>query len=149
MLRVTANDVKQFVFGCSDGLTSAIGVVLPLALAHRSMLSVILGLATCSALGMGGGLYLSDNDDGLRPAMAMAAASFAGSVIPAAPFFFTSNYAVAVTLAVILTGATLVAISEVKAQDMSRWKAYAQTFGILAVASVSTVAFALATGASG
>lgn len=145
---MTKNDVKQFIFGVSDGLTSALGVVIPLMLAHHSMLAVIMGLAICSAIGMGGGEYLSDQKGDLRSAGAMAVASFVGTLIPATPFFFLPFDAAAATSAalIIVTGC---AIAEVKAREMSWRRAYLQTFGILSAASVATVAFALATGAAG
>lgn len=148
MARVTANDVKQFIFGVSDGLTSALGVVIPLMLAHRPMFAVIMGLAICAAIGMGGGEYLSDKRGDLRSAGAMAVASFVGTLIPAVPFFLLPFHAAAVASAalIIVTGCV---ISEVKARDMHWIRAYLQTFGILAVASLATVGFALATGAAG
>lgn len=147
-MAISANDIKQFIFGVSDGLTSALGVVIPLALAGRPMLSVVFGLAICAALGMGGGEFLSDRSGGWRPAVAMAIASFAGTLIPAMPFFVLPYLPAAVASSALCAG-TLIGISETKAREMPRRTAYSQTFGILAVASMATVAFAFATGAAG
>lgn len=147
-MKITANDLKQFIFGCADGITSALGVVLPLALTHQSMFLAVMGLAIASAIGMGGGDYLSDNDGNLRSAIAMAIASAVGTIIPALPFFLLP-YGIAAGVSGALCVATVVAISETKAREMSRLRAYAQTFGILLAASVATVGFALATGVAG
>lgn len=147
-MRLRANDIKQFIFGVSDGITSALGVVIPLALAHRPMLSVVFGLAICAAIGMGGGEYLSDTKGNRRSAAFMAIASFVGTLVPALPFFLLPYDAAAITSGA-LCCATVVAISETKARDMSRLRAYLQTIGILLTASAFTVAFALLTGAAG
>lgn len=146
--RLTATNLRQFIFGVSDGITSALGVVIPLALEHAPMLAVIMGLAICATIGMSGGEYLSDNKGDLRAAAAMGVASFVGSVIPALPFFFTHNYTAAAVLSAILCAATLIAISEVKATEMPRWKAWTQTWGILLFASVACTGFALLTGSA-
>lgn len=144
-----ADDVKQAVFGVSDGLTSALGVVIPLALAGRPMLTVIFGLAICAAIGMAGGEYLSDERGDLRAAVAMGIASFVGTVLPALPFLFALPYCIAAAASGAICVGTLVGISETKAREMARLRAYLQTFGVLAVASVCTVAFAFMTGAVG
>lgn len=148
MLSITEDDVEQAVFGAADGMTSSLGVVIPLALLHQSMLAVVFGLAICATIGMSGGEYLSDSKRSIRSAIAMGLASFTGSVLPALPFFCLP-YGPAVAACAVLCAGTGVAISEVNAHKMSRRRAYAQTFGILVAASVATVGFALATGASG
>lgn len=148
MSRLTANDLKQFIFGVSDGLTSALGVVIPLALAHQSMLAVVAGLAIAAAIGMGAGEWLSDKEGSWRSAIAMALASFVGTMIPAIPFFVLP-YGISAAVSAALCVATAVAISETKARDIPRRSAYLQTFGALTLASVACTGFALATGAAG
>jgi hypothetical protein len=145
---ITEDDVEQAVFGISDGVTSSLGVVIPLAITHQPMLAVIAGLATCAAIGMGGGELLSDKEGSWRRAIAMAVASFVGTVIPAGPFFVTTSWPAAAASGALcaMTGAM---ISEVKAHKMSRLRSYLQTFSILGVASAFTVGFALVTGAAG
>ena len=147
-MRLTANDLKQFIFGISDGLTSALGVVIPLALAHQSMLAVISGLAIAAAIGMGSGEWLSDHTGNLRSAIAMALASFVGTVIPAIPFFVLP-YGISSVVSGALCVGTGVAISETKARDIPRRTAYLQTFSVLLIASTACIGFALLTGTAG
>lgn len=147
-MSITEDDKRQFVFGVSDGLTSALGVVIPLALAHQPMLAVIAGLAMAAAIGMGGGEYLSDKESSWRRAAAMAVASFVGTVIPAGPFFVLNSWPAAVVSGALCV-TTGIAISETKAHQAGRRAAYLQTFVILGVASLATVGMALATGAAG
>lgn len=143
-IRVTADDIKQYIFGVSDGLTSALGVVIPLAVAGRPMFTVAFGLAICAAIGMGGGEYLSDKTGRLRSAAMMAIASFLGTLIPAVPFLLLP-YGPATAIAVLLCLLTAVIISEAKSRTMTRLRAYTQTVTVLLTASVSTTAFAFLT----
>lgn len=149
------DDAQQAIFGVSDGLTSALGVVIPLAVAHRPISLVIFGLAICAAIGMGGGEYLSDRAGRLRSALFMAVASFVGTLIPAVPFLLLP-YGIAGFISAGLVLVTVLAISEVKARDTTgvnrdtkRVAAYGQTVGILLLAGGATTVYALLTGASG
>lgn len=147
-MKITEDDRAQFIFGVSDGLTSSLGVVIPMALLHQPMLAVIAGLAMAAAIGMGGGEYLSDKESSWRRATAMAVASFVGTAIPASPFFVLNSWPAAIASSVLCVS-TGIAISETKARQTSRPAAYLQTFGILGAASLATVAFAFATGVAG
>lgn len=147
-MSITEDDKEQFIFGVSDGVTSALGVVIPLALAHQPMLAVTAGLAMAAAIGMGSGEWLSDREGSWRRAIAMAVASFVGTVIPAGPFFVLQSWPAAVASGALCV-ATGIAISETKAHQTSRAAAYLQTFGVLLVASLATVGMAFATGAAG
>jgi VIT1/CCC1 family predicted Fe2+/Mn2+ transporter len=147
-MKITEDDREQFIFGVSDGMTSALGVVIPMALLHQPMLAVISGLATCATIGMAGGEFLSDDKGSLRQAVAMGVASFLGSVLPAVPFFFLP-YHLAIPLSAVLCLGAATAISEQKSHKKSRLRAYLQTFGILGFASAVTVGLSFATGVAG
>ena len=139
---------KQAVFGVSDGVTSSLGVVLPLALLHRSLVLPVLGLAICAAVGMGGGEYLGDTNASLPSATVMAVASFVGTLLPALPLLFISG-SLGLALGVALTVAVAIVIAEVKATERGRRRSYVETFGILGVAAILTVALSLIGGGSG
>lgn len=140
--------VATAIFGASDGATSLLGVLAGLYVAGAStatILSMAGALAVASAVGMAGGERLSGSS--WRSAGVMGAATLAGSVVPAlAPALLgRPGYAVAAAA----VGALGVVIAEVRHTQVGRLAAYAQTLGILAVASVLSVASALALGAVG
>jgi len=132
---VTADDLKEAIFGSFDGMTSALGVITGLVVAgtHTGprILAAALGLAVAATVGMGAGQYLSDTKRSVRLACVMGAATFAGSVAPALPFI--AGYGTAqllCALAILLAGGCLI----------GHFRGYRLTFVVLAVVTVLTVA---------
>lgn len=144
---MTNDDVEQAIFGASDGMTSALGVIIPLALAGHSMTVVIIGLAISASVGMGGGLYLSDGSGRLKSAIVMALATAIGTVLPALPFMLLPK-ALAVPLSVLIVIAIGQFIVTAKKQVVSTKKAYLETYGILITVSLLTVILTILTGSA-
>lgn len=146
---MTRAEIGRAVFGGFDGSTSAVGVLAGLLAAHATpttVLSTAGGLAVAAAVGMGAGDYLSGST--VRLAAVMAAATFAGSLLPALPVALLPA-PLGYMLAVVLIVALGVAIAEVRSRDLGRPRAYALTGGVLVVASGLSAGAAVLLGAVG
>ncbi len=128
-------DLQQAVFGCFDGLTSALGVIAGLIVAgtHTGprILAGALGLAVAATVGMGAGEYLSDESRNLRLALVMAAATLVGSILPALPF------ALGYGTGQLIASGTLTIIA---ALTIGHFRGYRLTLTILIVVAAVTVA---------
>lgn len=93
---------RPAIFGSFDGAASLLGVVIFLAMSHPALiLPTAVSGAVSSAVSMGGGEWLSDSDNGPAASAVMAAATFAGAILPALPFAFTTGTAAVADCAVI------------------------------------------------
>ena len=82
---------RPAVFGIGDGCMSIVGVVLYLLGDSHVIFAAALAGSISASLSMAGNDYLSDSDDGFLPSVVMGLATFAGGVLPALPFLFTSG----------------------------------------------------------
>jgi VIT1/CCC1 family predicted Fe2+/Mn2+ transporter len=143
---MTHRDARQVVFGCFDGLASALGVIVATASTGNAHSVVIAAtaLAVGAAVSMGAGQWLSDDAKSTRKALVMALATLGGSILPAVPFF-----ALAGPLAWLCCGAVTVGLGAVIAEVRPGKvvPSYALTFSVLIVASGLAVATSLAAGA--
>lgn len=127
---MNAKLAKPAVFGAFDGCSSLLGVVLYL-LGHKNLIfPAALSGAISSALSMGAGEWLSDSDSGLGGAGVMAAATFAGAILPAVPFAFSAG-ATAITACVVIAAGIGVMVAFMRG-SRSRPLALAETLGLLA-----------------
>lgn len=140
---------RPAVFGAFDGTASYLGVIVYLATSHPSLIfpTALVG-AIGSAISMGGGEWLSDSENGLGASGVMAAATFAGALLPALPFVFGAGTAPAAESVTIccLIGFTVACLRA----DRSLGRALAETFGVLlaVLAAVLTLGLILPGGAS-
>jgi VIT1/CCC1 family predicted Fe2+/Mn2+ transporter len=126
------------VFGLFDGLTSLIGVLLPLwdrsdpaALVHTA-----LGLALAEAVGMAAGDWLSDSDEGPAAACVIGAATGLGTLLPTLPYaLLPADAARPACLAAIATLTLLIAL--VRARQRGLRRALAETVLVLLAATVA------------
>jgi VIT1/CCC1 family predicted Fe2+/Mn2+ transporter len=132
---VRREDLKQAIFGSFDGLTSALGVITGLIVAgtHTGsrILAGALGLAVAATVGMGAGEYLSDESRNLRLALVMAAATLAGSILPALPFALGYGTGQLIASATLTIAAALA---------IGHYRGYRLTLTILLVVAAVTVA---------
>jgi hypothetical protein len=115
---------RPAILGAFDGTASLLGVVVYLLVTHPALIfPAALSGAISSAVSMGGGEWLSDSDSGPAASAVMAAATFAGAVLPAIPF--------AVAGGPVICGCIGISVAAMRPRRMAR--ALAETFGILAV----------------
>ena len=144
---MTADDRAQVVFGSFDGLVSALGMVLALALTHSpALVTAAVALAVASAASMGAGEWLADTGGSLRRASVMAAATLAGSITPALPFIVGGGPAAFVACG-LLTGAWVVVIAEVR--PGAPLPSYAKTAGVLVAATALGLGASILAGGAG
>lgn len=133
---------RPAVFGGFDGMASLLGVVIYLAMTHPVLIfPAAASGAISSAVSMGGGEWLSDNEHGLGASLVMAAATFCGALLPALPFAFTTGPAAIAECAVICLGiaVTVAALRPNRGLGL----ALAETIGILVVVAAVVVACGL------
>jgi len=144
--------IQAATFGTFDGATSSYGVTFAMFAQHQApaaFVAPIVGLAIASAAGMGGGEAASGEGSDLgRRAVVMAVASLFGVIVVALPFFYLRGMAALLT-SLALALALGVAIAQRRSTDLGRLKAYAVTFGVLAVAIGVTSAISVMLPGSG
>jgi hypothetical protein len=134
--------LKPAILGGFDGTASLLGVVIYLLLTHPGLIfPTAASGAVSSAISMGGGEFLSDSDNGLPASGVMAAATFAGAVLPAVPFAFGAGPFEIAACSMIIIGIG-VAVSAMR-PNRGRSLALAETFGLLALVAGVVVACGL------
>jgi len=140
-MSLTRDDVRQGIFGVSDGAATTIGAMFGLyASGHRAAILVATLAAGLSATeSMGAGEYLSDDSSSVHRALAMATGTAIGGILPAIPFALGRGLLNLVAAAA-LTGAlgAWVAEERAKAPTLSRARAYAQVLPVFVVVATST-----------
>ena len=127
----------QAVFGGSDGAMSILGPVMFFASRNPALVFpvALMGAVSASA-SMGAGELLSEDDSQTMGAvLVMAAATFTGSVLPAAPYLFLSGWPALLASAGLVLGVALT-VGHLRAWRPHR---YAETVAILAVVFTVTV----------
>jgi hypothetical protein len=133
---------RRAVFGGSDGMMSLLGVVGYLLVTHPKLIfPTALSGAISSGVSMAAGDFMSaDTDTRLPGAAVMFGATVIGGAAPAVPWAFTSGAAaLACAAGVCVVIAGLVAFLR-EAGPGQRWVIVGQTFAILAVVLIVTIA---------
>ena len=131
----------EAIFGASDGLMSILGPVMFFASRNpRLVFPVAFMGAVSAATSMGAGQRLSEQQDDTAGPVVMGGATFAGSVLPAVPYLFTSGLA-----AVLWSAGVCVAVA-LGVGHLRSWRKhrYLETVGVLAFVAVVTVGCNLA-----
>jgi hypothetical protein len=129
------------VFGGSDGLMSILGVVMFIASRSPSLVVPVAVMGAVSAsYSMGAGEFLGQQQTDWPAVPVMAAATFAGTVLPALPYLWSSGWAALVQSA---TACLLVALA---VGHLRSWRPhrYLETTAVIAVGVALTVACNLA-----
>ena len=133
----------QAVFGLFDGATSALGLVISLAIASNvhTLTIAVVALSIAAGIGMAFGEWLSDSKSSISLAVIMGIATFVGTILPAIPFFVLGS----TTLAFVLCGLTTLCIGSIIAElrPGDRKSSYLKTFSVLTIATGVSIAAAL------
>lgn len=125
------------VFGGSDGLMSILGPMMFIASRYPAAVFPVAVMGAISAsCSMGAGEFLGEEKPDLRASPVMAAATFAGSVLPALPYLWSAGTAALAQSAIVCL---LVALG---VGHMRTWRRhrYLETVAVLAVVFAITVA---------
>lgn len=137
--------MKPSIFGMFDGLTSLLGVLIPLlASAHMLLFVTCLGLSVSSAISMGLGEYLSSDKTlpkkkRLRSSIYMGIFTGIGCFLPVVPYFFVGG-TLALTLFILIYLLLTLVVAAMKSRDLGWKDALIQTFLVSVVAVVVVVA---------
>ena len=143
---MNSEDKVESIFGVFDGLCSALGVILAIAINGAGDLVVAaVALAVGSAVSMACGEFLSDSGGSRRKAAAMGTATLIGSIAPAIPFIVFSG-----TIAYILCGliTTGLCILIAKFRPGNWPKSLSLTFGVTVISTGLAVATSILAGAA-
>lgn len=137
-LRLSRVFVKQGIFGAADGATAVLGLLATLTPEPHALFKAALGVGVAELVGMTAGSWLSDDEEeGFLPALTNGAASLAACLAPALPYLVMSGLP-AVIAAVVIILAIAAVITWLRPER--GFKAVAETYGVLAVAAVATIA---------
>jgi hypothetical protein len=124
---------QQAVFGGSDGVTIALGLLVSLTGQPHAMVRAALAAGLAELVGMTAGQWLSDGESGFGAAAMNGGAAFAACVVPALPYLAASG-PVALATSLVLVAAVAGVISILRPEK--GLLALVQTYGILLVAAV-------------
>lgn len=131
--------MKPSIFGMFDGLTTLLGVFIPLlSYEHLLVFFTCIGLAVSSAISMGLGDFLSSDKDiskklRVKSATYMGIFTGLGCFLPVIPFAFTGGFlALGISMAIYFI-LTLV-VAYLKSADMGWKDSLTQTFAVSAIA---------------
>lgn len=141
--------LKPSIFGMFDGLTSLLGVLIPLlAFTHILVFITCIGLAVSSAISMGLGEYLSSDKSipkrsRIRAASFMAVFTAIGCFVPVIPFAFVGGSLALWSAIAIYIGMTFV-VAFMKKEELGWKTALIQTFVVSALAVALVICATLA-----
>lgn len=145
--RSDSDNMSKAVFGSFDGMTCILGVIAGCYVSGdmRTLMLSAIGLAIAEGIAMAGGSYLSEIVAvyRLQHAFIIGVASAIGILVPALPFFFAPRN-VAILLSLFLTCAFAAIIAQVRVKQMGALEAYVQTYVIVLLVAVVTIAAAFA-----
>jgi len=140
--------LKPSIFGMYDGLTSLLGVLIPLLkYTHLLIFTTCFGLAVSSAISMGLGEYLSSGKSiptrtRLHTSTYMSVFTFIGCFLPVVPFLFAHGFTALVISVIIYLLLTLV-VAYMKSTDLGWKDSLVQTMAVSLVAVVLVVCVTL------
>lgn len=130
----------QIVFGLGDGCMSILGVVLYASGHPRLVIWAALSGALSASASMGLNEWLSDSGNGFSGAAAMAAATLAGTVLPALPYTVLRGLPAA---AVSLSTLCIVAVVVGRMRATTRRHPYLETGAVFAFIAAVSIGCAL------
>lgn len=139
-MKLTADDIRQAIFGSSDGATGAVGLIGAFYVSgHRGAIALgCFSIAVAAGLSMAGGEYISDPDCSAHRAGVMGAATLFGGLLPAVPFFFGQGgwvLPVSAGLTLCLGGV----ITWVRSRARGWGRAAVEVYAVFVVVSAATV----------
>ena len=129
---MTRSWARPAIFGAFDGITCCLGVILSLLHEPRLILTAAAGVAAAEMVGMAAGEWQSKSDNGLAASVVVGATSGFGAVLPAIPYAIVPA-AAARWCSVLVLLAVTAAIAFLRSDTRGRSRAFAESFGILAV----------------
>lgn len=122
--------VAPAVFGMTDGLTCALGVILSLTKHTDLILPTAVSVGSAECVGMAAGEWLSESDEGFTESVVIGVASGLAAVAPAVPYtFLASPWATWASLLVFALVAGVVTAARRPERGLGR--ALLETYGIL------------------
>lgn len=139
--------IEASVFGAVDGLTVALGVMVPLLHKPQALVLAVVGAGIAEAVGMAGGDWLSDSEGSWVEAASLGLSTGVVSIIPALPFaFLAPKLAQPLALVLMLALAVAITVTRRLVKHQSWRRAFGETFGILTVVAVCVTACSLLLG---
>lgn len=144
LINLDRESLKSSIFGMFDGLTSLLGVLIPLlSFTHLLVFTTCIGLAVSSAISMGLGEYLSYDKSipkktRVNTSFYMGLFTAIGCFLPVVPFLFTGGLTALLLFILIYFLMTLV-VSFMKSKDLGWKNALIQTFAVSLIAVVLVV----------
>ena len=127
--------MRPAIFGAFDGITCCLGVILSLEHEPRLFLPAAAGVAAAEMVGMAAGEWQSASDNGFAASIVVGATAGLGAVLPAIPYAALPA-AAARWCSVTVLLAVSAAIAWLRADSRGRRRAFAESYGILAVVAV-------------
>jgi hypothetical protein len=123
------------------GVTVLLGLLVSLEAHPQALVRAAVGAGLAEWVGMSAGQYLSDQQAGIRVALANGTAALIACVAPAVPYLAGGGpVPLAASLALVCSVAAVVSLL----RPEHGWRAFAATFGILAAAAALCWAATLA-----
>jgi VIT1/CCC1 family predicted Fe2+/Mn2+ transporter len=141
--------LKPSIFGMFDGLTSLLGVLIPLlGYVHLLVFTTCLGLTVSSAISMGLGEYLSSDKEipknqRIKNSTYMGIFTGLGCFLPVIPFLFTGGM-LALGLSIGIYFLCTLIVAYMKSEDIGWKSALIQTFLTSGIAIVLVILTTLA-----
>ena len=150
-MKVSADDVKQAIFGSSDGATTTLGIIATSWFSgHSSAIpAAVVGASLAATVGMGGSEYISDPESNVHRAGVMALGTLVGGLWPALPFFLGHGSGVLAlcAAAALVLGGVIVRVKMRSGSELV--PSMAEVYGVFIVASaLATAAGLLAPGSA-
>ena len=136
---------RPVIFGLADGSMSIMGVVFYAAGHAGLVFPVALSGGVSAAVSMAGGEWLSESGSGPGAALAMGAATLAGSILPAVPYAFLHGLA-APLVSVLALCAVAAVVARLRSHRKHPWR---ETALVLAAVLAASAACALLMPGSG
>lgn len=140
--------MKPSIFGMFDGLTSLLGVLIPLLNSNPVLIfRTCIGLTVSSAISMGLGEFISSDktipkNNRVHNSIYMAVFTAIGCIAPVLPYLFTRGLSALVISALIYLVLTVI-VAYMKSSDLGWKSAISQTFSISFLAVLSVVLLTL------
>jgi VIT1/CCC1 family predicted Fe2+/Mn2+ transporter len=140
--------LKPSIFGMFDGLTTLLGVLIPLlSYEHLLVFFTSVGLSVSSAISMGLGDFLSSDKDSpkklrIESALYMGIFTGLGCILPVIPFAFVGG-TVALVISIMIYLSLTLLVAYLKSADMGWKDSLVQTFAVSLIAVALVIAVTL------
>lgn len=139
------DDVRQAIFGISDGAATTLGLIFCLYVSgarHAALIAATVSAALNATISMGGGEYLGDDESSPGRAGVMALGTAVGGFGPAIPFF-VGDGPVPLVISSGITAGLAVWVAEARAEAVGMRRAYLQTFVLFGVFCAAAIVLGL------